>query len=143
MTLEERRECNKKWYFESIGSNEENNAKLFTKIAPKMCGRFVKVYPNKFGFCVGITLGDDDFYWLIIDEDRKVIYDSGVANPDYYDNDEIPSSLYILNYLLDNQPKEILKLIKKSLNKNSDYLFTKIYLKHGKTYDLSDCGFYN
>lgn len=134
--LESRRELNKQWYNKQMSLLEMNNAKLFTKEASKKCGRFVELYPGKYGFCLGIVLGDDDYYWLVINQDRKIEFHSGVGYLTYYNKDELPSSLYILNYLLDNQPKEILKIIKKSLDKNSDYLFTKIYLKHKKTYTI-------
>jgi hypothetical protein len=134
LTIKERRELNKKWYHEQMASKEENNAKLFTKEARYKCGRFCKEF-DKYGFVCGITLGDDDFYWLIINEDRTISYSSGVGNPKYYDSDELPASLYVLNYLLDNQPEEIINIIKKSLQRNSDYLFTKIYLKN-KSYDI-------
>lgn len=136
LTLEERRELNKKWYHEQMASKEETNAKLFSTEAPYKCGRFCKEF-DKYGFVCGITLGDDDYYWLIINEDRTISYSSGVGYPEYYDSDELPSSLYVLNYLLDNQPEEIIDIIKKSLQKNSDYLFTKIYLKN-KSYDIFD-----
>ena len=78
ISIEERRERNKKWYHKQMSSKEETNAKLFTKEARYKCGRFCKEF-DKYGFVCGITLGDDDYYWLIINEDRTISYSSGVG----------------------------------------------------------------
>ena len=130
MTINERRELNKKWYNEQMSSSEENNAKIFTRQVSEKCGRFVETEIGKYGFCVGMTLGDDDYYWLIINQDRKIEYHSAVCDMDYLEGDTIPSELFVLNYLLENDEDSIIQIVKESIEKNSDYLFTPIFLKN-------------
>jgi hypothetical protein len=132
MTIEERRESNKIWYEKQMRSKNQNNAKLFTKEAPDKCGRFVELSQGKYGFCLGIVLGDDDYYWLVINQDRKIEFHSGVGYLDYYDDNMLPSQLFILNYLLDNDYNFIIDTVKNVLSKNSDYLISDLYLKKTK-----------
>ena len=129
-SIKEEKKLNWDWYKKRMSESSENNAKIFTRNAPKKCGKYVKLLSGYYGFCVGMTLGWDDYYWLVINQDRKIEYHSAVCDLEYLDLNEFPVELNILDYMLEHDEESIINKINDSLNGVSDVLITDIYLKN-------------
>ena len=122
------KELNKQHVLSQINSEEDNNLKLIKRaFESKYGGNFVSFHDSQSVYLICAVDGGDDYYWVGISKEYKLIYFTCCCNPTTILK-EIPEELYMFNLELKDDPESILKIINEELSKVSDFPFTDIYL---------------
>lgn len=96
---------------------EVNNYKLISKKVNEDAGSFVKIYGDIGILCTAI-IDLDDFYYVLMDKDRKLTYHSCCCKYEIIPQEEVGPEFSILNWIRENQPEELLKIIQESIERN-------------------------
>jgi hypothetical protein len=96
----------------------KNNYKLISKEVNKDAGCYVNIYGHKGILCTAV-IDIDDFYYVVMDENRELVYHSccggyKVIPPD----EELSANFSVLNWLREHEPESLLKIVNESLEKN-------------------------
>ncbi len=114
---------------------KENNLKLIKYDIEhgELGGKYIRGSRGQIFYVAAASSTIEDYYWVLLDTDRKVYYDSCVAKPGEI-LEYIPASMSVLQYIIDNDPECLAEDIRNAVeNAGEDVLFTKINLG-GKLY---------
>ena len=96
----------------------ENNYKLISREVNRDAGCYVDFYGCKGILCTAV-IDIDDFYYVVMDEQRKLSYHSCCGGYEVIPPDEeLSANFSVLNWLRDNDPESLLKIVNESIEKN-------------------------
>lgn len=96
----------------------ENNYKLIQKEVNKDLGNYVEDWTIK-GILTCAIIDEDDFYYLIMDKDRKMHFSSCVGKYNLIeDQDSLSNDFSVLEWLRKNDEKSLIKIVKDCIKRN-------------------------
>lgn len=99
-------------------SPKENNYKLIQKEVNKDLGNYVEDWIIK-GILTCAIIDEDDFYYLIMDKDRKMHFSSCVGKYKMIkDQDSLSNDFSVLEWLRKNDEKSLIKIVKDCIKRN-------------------------
>ena len=115
----------KKFIDDKLNEKDFNVLKEIKQEVEMDGGSFVSFYGDIF-YLVGATSTDEDYYYLCLDKDAHIVYESCVGV--HKKLEQTPKGFEKLLKEIKNNKSELLKRIEDSVNGGIDVLFTKIYL---------------
>lgn len=115
---------------EMKNSPKENNLKLIYNEVLKMGGNVIREYnSNQCYYLVGAVSTHEDYYYVVLDKDRKLRFLTCVGKIELVD--EIPADLSVLLYLVSHDPISLVQYIRKTIDTSEvDVLFTPIIINN-------------
>lgn len=107
-------------YNEYISNPEKyanRNFYLIRDEVNKSLGKFVDIHGHK-GILVGAVLEDDDYYYLVLDETRQVIFHSCCGGFKEIQREDLSMNFSVLLWLRDNEPESLLQIVIKCIESN-------------------------
>lgn len=99
-------------------SPKENNYKLIQKEVNKDLGNYVEDWTIK-GILTCAIIDEDDFYYLIMDKDRKMHFSSCVGKYRLIEDlDSLSNDFSVLEWLRKNDEKSLIKIVKDCIKRN-------------------------
>lgn len=117
---------------ECENSNSENNLKLIQKLITKFAGKFCSFHDSHYGYVIGATCDNFDYYWCYLTETGKIHFSTCCGNP--VEVDYIPEGYEGLNRQITADPDYIFTCVKTMINSYDDIFFTDVYIGN-KIYD--------
>lgn len=115
---------------EMKNSPKENNLKLIYNDVLKMGGNIIREYNStKCYYLVGAVSTHEDYYYVVLDKDRKLRFLTCVGKIELVD--EIPADFSVLLYLVSHDPISLVQYIRKTIDTSKvDVLFTPIIINN-------------
>ena len=114
-----------------LNMERENNLKLIKQEIEDPNNGYGGKYINsngKYYLVVAACSTIEDYYYVLVDKDRYKSFSSCVGSPGDI-IDYVPAEMSIVQYLIENEPKDFAENIKRYVNNTGhDVLFTKINL---------------
>lgn len=96
----------------------ENNYKLIQKEVNKDLGKYVDDWLIR-GILTCAIIDEDDFYYLIMDKDRKMHFSSCVGKYRLIEDlDSLSNDFSVLEWLRKNDEKSLIKIVKDCIKRN-------------------------
>ena len=101
--------------WEELIQASERNRVLITEDGKRDSGKFVKMHGSgQYALLLGVVEGYDDFYWVTIRHDLKVMLETCVGGYDVIEG-ELPPALSVLKWMQDNDEEGLLERVKNNL----------------------------
>lgn len=95
----------------------KNNYKLISEETNRDAGSYVDICGHRGILCTAV-IDIDDFYYIVMDKDRKIVYHSCCGGYKIIPPEELDSDLSVLDWLRNNDPESLLEIVNESLKKN-------------------------
>ena len=102
---------------------------IFTVLEEKG-GKYVDFCCNDYGYLIGATSTNEDYYYLYIKSNLKIAFSSAVGSVGESYNVVPNNDFSILDYMLKNDVDGLINRIKKEFKKYNDVLITPLYINN-------------
>ena len=115
---------------EMKSSPSENNLKLIYNEVLSIGGNVIREYHGtQCYYLVGAVSTHEDYYYVVLDKDRKLRFLSCVGEIELID--EIPADFSVLMYLVSHDPNSLVQYIRNRIDTSKvDVLFTAIIINN-------------
>ena len=110
---------------DAIKKDDGNIPSIRKEITKRGLGKIVSFFGDQVLLTCAIT-DDDDYYYVCIRPDRKLIYHSCCARYDTVPEEELDPNLSILLWLRSNEPETLERIVYESIERNEVVPFTDI-----------------
>lgn len=94
----------------------DKNRCLITEEGTRDRGKFVRMHgSNELALLLGVLDGEDDFYWITIRHDLKIMFETCVGGYDVIEGD-VPPALTVLKWMQENDEDGLLERVKNNLS---------------------------
>ena len=116
---------------DQASSPKKTNLKLIrNEVNSNYAGKFVKPVGDERAFLLTCAVCDeDDYYYLLIDRDRKIRWESCVGSIKAVDKSSLGVEYNILRYLIENDSESLLDMVQKVIEDSGAVLFTDLKVK--------------
>jgi hypothetical protein len=115
---------------DQASSPKKTNLKLIRNEVNKLAGNFIKPDGEVEAFLLTCAVCDeDDYYYLLIDRDRKIRWESCVGSIKAVDESRLGVEYNILRYLIENDSEYLLDMVQKIIDDSGVVLFTDLKVK--------------
>jgi hypothetical protein len=108
--------------------DKESNYKIISKECNRDAGEIVDIY-GRSGILCGAVIDFDDYYYLIMDKDKKISFHSCCIGYKILQDEDIGPDLSVLLWLRENDPDSLLELVSDCINRNAVLPISKIRVK--------------
>ena len=115
---------------DQASSPKKTNLKLIRNEVNKLAGNFIKPVGDEEAFLLTCAVCDvDDYYYVLIDRDRKIRWESCVGCIKAVDESRLGIEYNILRYLIENDSEYLLDMVQKMIDDSGVVLFTDLKVK--------------
>lgn len=104
------------------------NYKIISEECNRDAGEIVDIYGHP-GILCGAVLDFDDYYYLIMDKDKKISFHSCCGGYKILRDEDIGPDLSVLLWLRENDPDSLLEMVNDCIDRNAVLPISKIRVK--------------
>lgn len=110
--------------------DKDSNYKIINKECSRDAGEIVDIHGHH-GILCGAVIDFDDYYYLIMDKDKKISFHSCCCGYNILQNQDIKPDLSVLLWLRENDPDSLLELVNDCIDRNAVLPISTIRVKTG------------